>query len=136
MDLNSPAQSLGSEGELNTSGALFLKSLTSAQCCIENYVASFPKFLQRHSVLGRSCCIGLPFPSSSVSGGPPRETPSASGTGRGRGKHRGASSSAAGPCRPTKSRKERDPTWAFSEMMALVIAKRDEFVDELDVVDQ
>jgi hypothetical protein len=109
MDLNSPAQSLGSEGELNTSGALFLKSLTSAQCCIENYVASFPEFLQRRSVMGRSRCTGLPFPSSSVNGGPPRETPSASRTGRGRGKRRGASSSTEGPCRPAKSRKERDP---------------------------
>jgi hypothetical protein len=109
MDLNSPAQSLGSEGELNTSGALFLKSLTSAQCCIENYVASFPEFLQRRSVMGRSRCTGLPFPSSSVSSGPPCETPSALGNRRGRGKRRGASSSAAGPCRPAKSRKERDP---------------------------
>jgi hypothetical protein len=123
MDLNSPAQSLGSEGELNTSGALFLKSLTSAQCCIENYVASFPEFLQRRSVMGRSRCTGLPFPSSSVSSGPPCETPSALGNRRGRGKRRGASSSAAGPCRPAKSRKERDPNWAFPEMMALAIAK-------------
>jgi hypothetical protein len=75
-------------------------------------------------------------PVAAVGGGPPRESSIASENSRGRGKRRGPGGNAAGPSRAVKLRKERDPNWAFLEMMTLAAAKRDEFLNELDVVDQ
>ena len=36
---------------------------------------------------------------------------------------------------PTKRRKERDPNWSREEILALVEAKREEYLEEMEVLD-
>lgn len=51
----------------------------------------------------------------------------------GRGKRASSSSSTGEPSQ--KQQRNRGPNWSMHEMLALVNAKRDEFLEELDAVD-
>jgi hypothetical protein len=67
---------------------------------------------------------------------PPTASTGSSEQRRGRNKRKAlASTSDTTPLGNVKSRKERDPNWNRLEMLALVRAKRAEFIDELQVDD-
>ena len=52
---------------------------------------------------------------------------------RGRGKRPSTSDSQENSSQ--KARRDRRPNWSLNEMIALVDAKRDEFLEELDAID-